>query len=229
MRLPFLQFLSVVLEICQSAFPLIKDRGMDILKAMLPEIKTGKNKMSPELLHQLLYVLRTNMNIHPSQKHSILQSVQSAYPDVDSSSLLAPMLQGLDISDMKSDSGKKDESILSSFKKKIHPVDFLIDIGYSAMVSIARFRELLKSIPSFSEKDVAAMIAFMIRSHTGYFSDQASLAGLSVHKTLSMTSSKAWSSFDSAEKDNSIASWNIDVFIKVLNEFVSAFSNILMC
>jgi hypothetical protein len=133
---------------------------------------------------------------------------------------LASMFQGLDISDAKNESAKKDDSLLSSFREIIRPVDFLIDIGYIAMSSASRFRELLKSISEISPKDVANMIAFMVRSHTGYFSDQTSSGGVSVYKLLPLASSKAWSSVENGDKDST--SWNIDVFVKTLNEFVNS-------
>jgi hypothetical protein len=216
MRLPFLQYLSITLAICESPFPLLKERGYELLKVIIPEIKSGKHKLTPEVIHQLLYVIRTNLATPPKQKQSLLQSILSVYPDVDSSSFLASMFQGLDISDVKNDSSKKEDALLSSFRKLVRPVDFLIDIGYVSMSSVARFRELLKSVSDLSVKDIANMIAFMVRTHTGYFADQA----VAVQKLL--PSSKAWSSSEALDKD-SLSSWNIDVFIKTLNEFVDHF------
>jgi hypothetical protein len=158
MQLPFSQHLLVVLALCQSSITLLQERGLEQLKSLLPEIRTGKNKLSPEVLHELLYVFRSTDGFTNKQKQVLVQSLLSAYPEADLNSVISPLIHTQEFNDAKVESVIDDMELVNRMKNALRPVHLVTDIGYSALSTTAKLKEILSQFSALSERDIAYWI-----------------------------------------------------------------------
>ncbi|KDO28102.1 hypothetical protein SPRG_06770 [Saprolegnia parasitica CBS 223.65] len=186
--------------------------AISFLKTKLPELAMAGAKLPADVLHGLVYLLRTDdaFQMDLAQTDSFLASIAAVHPSEMSSLELKPLTLGnVDLVDCL-DASAVSDALLDDVLGAGSFYDLMEDVGYSCTATPKAFRGLLaeaglENSPSIPPGHVAGMLSMLTRTFKGLPSDGAVL----------ISTLPSFEDGDSAVMDPPLETWNIDVIADV--------------
>lgn len=198
LRLNLQQEVALALSFASSMDPKIQAEATKYIKGRLPSDLTLAQYQLPEpTLHNLLYFLRTHDGL-AKQEANVVRALQKFYPNSDLS-----YHEGAAVFNAKVDFKQDAASLIARVANQCKAADLLEDIGYSATASVAALTDVLQQFAPIKETDAAAILAMMVRTHTG-LEDAPPL--------------QRYGNANSWETPEAGASWNVNVLVDALKE-----------
>lgn len=223
LQLPLHQQALLALAFAQSVDEKVQIEGLKFFKAKLGELMDPSGpRLPPEVLHELLFFVRTTESLTFRQKAQLAQSLQLLYPDAFKDMSLSALTYNVSgVNSRRTFAASEEETAraISTIQSMCHPSDLLQDAGYSICDSPQRLREVLGQFPNLNEADIAKIIAMMARTHTGLSDDQNSTLADVLHSAIAGPSDKKTKAEDKqkARKDQP-QTWNVELFVNTILE-----------
>lgn len=156
--------LLVGLGVANSTDQKVANEGVRFIKARLGEVSSLSNDATVvRILHQLVSFVQTNPAFTTGQRQRLTNDLKRL-----SSSELEPMLvesSGVDSKLQMAANQSKLLGVLSHTPALCRPADLLQDLGYNSMSSVAQLKEILQEFPRLEERQIANIVAMMVRTH----------------------------------------------------------------
>lgn len=93
LNLPLTLHLLIGLGLSQSTEPSIQEEGVKLVKAKMPEVaEASSDKLSVNVMHELLCFLATNEGFTAEQKSQVMQTIQALLPESSCPLVLRPLV-----------------------------------------------------------------------------------------------------------------------------------------
>ncbi|ETV91054.1 hypothetical protein H310_14294 [Aphanomyces invadans] len=217
-KLNLAQQITIGLSFAQSEVRGVALEAIAFLKLKLPELSLAGSKLPPDVLHSLVFLLRTEdaFQADLAQTDSFLAGIAAVHPNEMSSLEMKPLTLGnLDHVDCMSTSPPLLDALMDDVVAGCSFYELMEDVGYGCTANPKVFRSLLAEAgldnsPSIAPGQVAGMLSMLTRTYKGH---QASVELGAV--LLSNLPSYEGSVENLQPK---LDTWNIDVIAEVFQK-----------
>eukprot|EP01102_Stenamoeba_stenopodia_P006983 TRINITY_DN1952_c0_g1_i4.p1 TRINITY_DN1952_c0_g1~~TRINITY_DN1952_c0_g1_i4.p1 ORF type:complete len:1011 (-),score=209.50 TRINITY_DN1952_c0_g1_i4:491-3523(-) len=211
LKLPLTQELQLALGLIESSEAQLQQQGIKFLKTKLSEVAQNPASLSEQVLHKLLYALKTT-ELPQKLKTNALKSIQSQIGD-QNISILFPFIEDSLMDSKRSfarelEKNGKANPVINKVANTCKASDLLEDVGYTCFATTAAAKSFLSNFPDLKESDVAMILGVMAKTHTG----------IEENLTLqSFGSAEGWGNGANDSKQQP-STWNINAFCDAVKE-----------
>eukprot|EP01114_Cavostelium_apophysatum_P013415 TRINITY_DN3247_c0_g1_i5.p1 TRINITY_DN3247_c0_g1~~TRINITY_DN3247_c0_g1_i5.p1 ORF type:complete len:2234 (+),score=701.16 TRINITY_DN3247_c0_g1_i5:75-6776(+) len=211
LKLQLSQEILVGLGLAHSVDAHVRSEGIKFLKNKITDLTPSALKSLPEnILHHLLYFLRTNPDGFAKQVQTTIKAIQKNNPVPQSFSALISEGDSniVNSKQVYTKEGLKKDPLIFELATSTPIADLMEDLGYSCCDTAGALRDILREFPQpLNEADVAKIIGMMARTHSNLE------VGLPLCKSFADSGAELFKSDAPQSK-----TWNLDVFVDVMKE-----------
>jgi CCR4-NOT transcription complex subunit 1 len=225
LKLSVPQQVTIALAFAQSGNSENASESINFLRLKLPEISSCGSKLPSEVLHSLIYLLRTSeeFKTNIAETDSFLASISAGHPNDMGILEIAPLTLG--DPDHVDCSTPPDADIVSRLANDVSTsclfYELMQDVGYSCTSSVKAFRAVLAEagLPesaSIPPDQLAGMLVMLSRTFSGLDPEN----GATLMSTLPFVCDIPGASSEGAEETHLVSkeSWDLDVIATVLKK-----------
>lgn len=217
--------IRVSLALSQSLESDIREKGIEMMKALLPEVLRSENDTVPlNDFHELVHFIKGSDAFSVKQKQVLSQSLEAVFPSSEQLVMLAPLVSVGELTNAVGDSDLGGtEALMAKLDAEIDVSLVFVELGYISTASVLEVSRILRTFSKLDEQDFGRLLASMAQYTSGVEASKTSFSLLDT--SIFSVAHAEWDGFPEkvvmSQSSEMPVGWNTSTLVQAIQEYQS--------